>query len=183
LPCAPVDQRSRLFEGTRIEGAPPVIFDHWCGPRGRFPLAPAHQTVIFYSSPYFFPGVPQSLHDCKTWTKSSVTERAVTGQNLFNNGRLGCRSPFGKALARQAKANLHPLAFTLVPCSCVQVRYGVAVLHEHRLRGLRSPRLAATEPTNPQGALGAPLTATFALVLIEAFGWTKSSPHHSSEAT
>jgi hypothetical protein len=38
--------------------------------------------------------------------------------------RRGCRSPFGKALARQAKANLHPLAFTLVLCSCVQVRYG-----------------------------------------------------------
>src|ERR1700722_18159708 len=27
---------------TRIEGAPPVIFDSWCGPRGRFPLAPVH---------------------------------------------------------------------------------------------------------------------------------------------
>src|ERR1700677_4600430 len=27
---------------TRIEGASPVIFDSWCGPRGRFPLAPAH---------------------------------------------------------------------------------------------------------------------------------------------
>jgi len=104
----------------------------------------------------------------KLGQKSSVTERAVTGQNLFNNGRLECRSPFGKALARQAKANLHPLALTLVPCSCVQVRYGVSVLHEHRLRGLRSPRLAATEPTIPQGALGAPLTATFALVLARA---------------
>jgi hypothetical protein len=42
------------------------------------------------------------------------------------------------------------------------------VLHEHRLCGLRSPRLAATEPTIPQGALGAPLTAIFALVLARA---------------
>src|SRR5271163_3138438 len=61
-----------------------------------------------------------------------------------------------------------PAGRVLVRCSCVQVRCGVAVLHEHRLRGLRSPRLAATEPTIPQRALGSPLTAIFALVLARA---------------
>jgi hypothetical protein len=45
-----------------------------------------------------------------------------------------------------------PAGRVLVPCSCVQVRFGVAVLHEHRVRGLGSPRLAATESIVPQGA-------------------------------
>jgi hypothetical protein len=85
--------------------------------------------------------------------------------DLRDGGEKGSLNPLGLAVRCGTDAGAVARSSA---AEIIERAPDVAVLHEHRLRGLRSPRLAAIEPTIPQGALGSPLTAIFALVLARA---------------